>query len=80
MEWEYKGIIFDDVEVDEDGHYWSQICSDCIKKFNISKHLLDDHGHGICGVKGCKSEILNDDEIETVYIDFPEGEIKEIIA
>jgi len=59
----FNGVEFDDSNKDEHG-IWSQICGDCLKKHSIDKYHLDDHGSGICGVKGCQ----NDNE-SVVYID-----------
>ena len=61
--YEYQGISFDDVVKDDDGHLWSQICSECAKKVKPGKHSLDDVGSGICGVEGCENEA-------DYYIDF----------
>ena len=60
----FNGIAFDDVTMDEDGHYWSQICKSCAEKHNMPDSLLDECGSGICGVQGCENEA-------DYYIDFP---------
>ena len=62
----YKGIVFDDVVKDQDGHLWSQICLKCVEKYNleIKKDCLSDAaGFAICGVKDCNNE-------NEYYIDF----------
>jgi len=69
----FKGIIFDDATPKENDDYnaWSQICQGCKDKHNISIDYLDNNGSGICGVEGCNNE-------SGYYIDFPEGELKEL--
>ena len=71
--YEYKGIKFDDAnKADEEGlNDWSQICKHCVTKHNINNNMLDDAGQGICGVEGCNEEA-------DYYIDFKDGELKEI--
>ena len=64
----YNGIVFDDVTMDADRHYWSQICESCVSKYNIAKSLLDESGSGICGCQGCENEA-------DYYIDFPERNV-----
>lgn len=69
--YKYKGIAFDDyVYESKYDHTWSQICSSCIAKHNISKALLDEipSSDVCCGVSGCKNEA-------THYIDFPDQEV-----
>lgn len=82
MEYQWKGIIFDDVELgidtakrlhsvsDATDEYndWSQVCLHCVNKHNIPIELLDSAGSGICGIKGCENE-------SDFYIDFSEGEL-----
>lgn len=63
LEFEFKGIAFDDV-VEGEYNVWSQVCNACVEKHNIPKGLLDDAGQGICGVVGCENEA-------DYYIDFP---------
>ncbi len=57
---------FDDIIINLENEKWSQICSDCIKKLNISDRYLSNIGDGICGVKGC-----HNDNDSIVYVDFP---------
>ena len=61
--------IFDDIVFDDIG-CWSQICKDCLDKYpqlQDQKNItIEDHGSGICGVKGCGCE-------ETIYITFERG-------
>jgi hypothetical protein len=79
--WKYKGIRFDDatMKVEDDLNDWSQICPDCVKKYNIPESMLDDGGSGICGVEGCENDIDKEsDKTSMYYIDFPEGELIEI--
>ena len=64
----YNGVVFDDVTMDENRHYWSQICESCVSKYNIAKSLLDESGSGICGCQGCENEA-------DYYIDFPERNV-----
>jgi len=59
----YKGIVFDDYNIDENGNIWSQICADCLKKFKGIEHEVDEFGSGICGVRGCTNDSIH-------YIDF----------
>lgn len=69
MEWNYKGIKFDDIETEE-GCSQSQVCCDCVSKHNINKSILDPTASNpICGIKGCENEA-------DYYIDFPKGELK----
>ena len=52
----YKGIVFDDWGTDSDGHRWTEICPQCIKKYQeiITNELDDSHNAlGICSVLGC---------------------------
>lgn len=57
-------LAFDDYTNGEEG-VWTQICKDCVEKYNIDKKYLDECGSGICGVKGCNNEA-------DFYLDFPE--------
>jgi hypothetical protein len=70
----YKDIVFDDYTRDVDGHVWSQVCPECVKKYNLNvpsaTHCLDDFGSGICGVDGCWTGIGDIDDSDVVYIDF----------
>ena len=71
----YNGIEFDDVVINPSEYIdsgdrvievWSQICGGCQDKYSDKLvGLLDDHGSGICGIKGCG----NDDD-SVLYIDF----------
>ena len=61
----FNGVAFDDVTIDDNKHYWSQICESCVSKYNIAKSLLDESGSGICGCQGCENEA-------DYYIDFPD--------
>ena len=61
----FNGVAFDDVTMDADRHYWSQICESCVLKYNIAKSLLYESGSGICGCQGCENEA-------DYYIDFPD--------
>ena len=54
----WNGIKFDDFE-EEPSNYWSQVCEDCIKKYNIPKKYLDTVGCGICGVEGKLADFYN---------------------
>ena len=54
---------FDDINTDDEGFQWSQVCPSCIKTLKINKSILNDCGGGICGVKGCDND-------NTVYINF----------
>ncbi len=70
----YKGIIFDCYEQDEDGHYWSEICADCVEKYrDLIIDDIDDGGVacGACGVKGCDKVGDSNEEMHH-YIDFKE--------
>lgn len=68
-------LILDDFyyseEESEFKYYWTQMCQKCLKKHKdfLKKASIDNNGHGICGVKGCNNG-NEDDEIETVYVDF----------
>ena len=65
MLYNFNGVVFDDVTMDEDKHCWSLICESCVSKYNIAKSLLDSSGSGICGCQGCENEA-------DYYIDFPD--------
>ena len=71
----WNGIKFDDFE-EEPSNYWSQICEDCIKKYNIPKKHLDTVGCGICGVEGCEHTEDEGYEKKVLYIDIPKKEAK----
>ena len=62
--------LFDDIVFDDIGA-WSQICKDCLDKYpqlqDQKDITIEDHGSGICGVKGCECD-------ETTYITFERGE------
>ena len=64
---ERRKKVFDDITTDGDGHKWTQICAECVKKLNIPERLLDDAGSGICGVCGCDNEA-------DYYLDFEDDE------
>jgi hypothetical protein len=69
----YKGTVFDDYVQDEDGHYWSQICPDCIAKYfsaPSTDFYIDDFGSGVCGIEGCDNHFELYEEESTKYIDF----------
>ena len=74
--YKFNDIIFDDATIEKDGS-WSQICEICTKKNNLvgsggEYYSLDENcGSGICGIEGCNNE-------SGYYIDFPEGELKEL--
>tara|TARA_R100000353_G_C6477116_1_gene188117 strand:+ start:612 stop:953 length:342 start_codon:yes stop_codon:yes gene_type:complete len=61
--------LFDDIVFDDIGA-WSQICKDCLDKYpqllDQKDITIEDHGLGICGVKGCECD-------ETTYITFERG-------
>ena len=61
--------LFDDIVFDDIG-CWSQICKDCLDKYpqlqDQKDITIEDHGSGICGVKGCGCD-------ETTYITFERG-------
>lgn len=63
----FRGFIFDDYTISDDG-VWSQICKFCSNE-KLSERL-NDHGGGVCGVKGCN---CNDSEtdVDIYYVDFP---------
>ena len=77
---DFKGITFDDYTTDEDGHIWSQICEHCLRNHASKKisNYVDDHGGGVCGVKGCNNTD-EDSEINVYYIDFEKSLNKEIL-
>jgi len=73
----YAGMVFDDfIHPSFDNSIdvpWSQICIECEAQLNSlyqkdSKiiHYIENHGSGICGVKGC-------DNSQTSYINFLDG-------
>lgn len=66
---DFRGIPFEDVVQDDDGHVWSQICQQCVDKHEVQINILDEPGSGLCGVLGCENEA-------DYYIDFPDEEIK----
>ena len=58
------GLELDNVEENEDGTYWTQLCDEHGKiAEDSSEGSLDDTGSGICGVVGCQKEA-------TYYFDF----------
>ena len=62
----YKGIIFDDYATDSDGHYWSEICPQCVERNkDVITNELDDGGtaYSICSVFRC-------DNVAYYYFDF----------
>lgn len=63
-------LIFDDFTRDSDGEVWTQACSQCQAaiKDKFGNELFDDHGSGICGVKGCNAEDKN-----TAYVKLKKG-------
>lgn len=74
----YKGIEFDDYEVDEYG-VWTTICEVCQKKHQdrISKdYELQDEGLGCCGVKGCTNSTEAKVGIGVNYVDFDINEVE----
>ena len=66
--YKWNGIVFEDVEKDEDGHRWSGICQECKDKHNINDKHLDEGGSGCCMVDGCPNDA-------DYYIDFPDNEV-----
>lgn len=68
----YKGLIFDDFEQNEDGSYWAEICEECVEKhWEKIKDDIDDGGTalGCCSLKGCEN--MGEDEMTShYYIDF----------
>jgi hypothetical protein len=72
---EYKEIVFDDFEQDENGNYWAEICQECAQKYQEKIATeIDDGGtaRGICGVAGCCND--GNDAPLHFYIDFPKGQ------
>lgn len=67
---EYKGIIFDDWQVDKDA-VWAEICESCANNYMdlISGELDDGDAIGICSVSGCQVSGLDSDN-KHYYIDF----------
>lgn len=61
----FNEIVFDDITEDVYGK-WSQICQECVDKYQIDiRHLDINAGTGICGVEWCNNESDH-------YIDFPD--------
>lgn len=67
---EYKGIIFDDWQVDNDA-VWAEICESCVDDYKdlISGELDDGSAIGVCSVSGCNVSGLESDN-KHYYIDF----------
>ena len=67
---EYKGIIFDDWQVDHDA-VWAEICESCVDNYKdlISGELDDGSAIGVCSVSGCNVSGL-ESENKHYYIDF----------
>lgn len=68
----YKGIIFDEFVENEDGHYWAEICVECVEKYyDLIIDDIDDGGtaRGVCSVKGCWNS-GDSCEVMHYYIDF----------
>ena len=68
----FRGIHFDDFvskeDVSGDEVGWSQICQDCIDKYELDPRALSSlAGEAICGVEGCENEA-------DYYVDFHEEE------
>lgn len=69
----YKGLRFDDYTKDDDGHYWAEICTECVRKHcNIIASEIDDGktAMGACSVEGCKN---TGEDNEHYYIDFDDN-------
>lgn len=69
---EYKGIIFDDWQVDEETQgVWAEMCANCAEKYKdlISGELDDAGAIGICSVDGCTVSGQESDGPH-YYIDF----------
>ena len=52
------GVYFNDIVDDEVAGDWSQICSDCQRKYNFHKLKLDEYNidnDTVCGVRGCNN-------------------------
>lgn len=70
---EYKGIIFDDWNVDgETQGVWAEICQCCAEKYgDLIAGELDDAGAiGTCSVDGCDVNGLETENEHHYYIDF----------
>lgn len=67
----YKGIVFDDYVKDDDGHYWAEMCYDCLEKYKsaLTSEIKDDGGCGTCSVKGCTNN-CEWNGASNFYIDF----------
>lgn len=69
---EYKGIVFECWNVDEEyENVWGEICECCVGKYmDVLKDELDPGGCGACSVKGC--DVVGDDSDyeRHYYIDF----------
>lgn len=69
---EYKGIIFDDWNLDKaNGSVWAEMCAGCAEKYKdiISNELDDGDAIGVCSVSGCEISGL-ESENKHYYIDF----------
>lgn len=67
---EYKGILFDDFTVDENGGVWAEICQCCSEKYgDLISGELDDGAIGMCSVAGCDVSGQESDGPH-YYIDF----------
>lgn len=69
----WKGIIFEGIEENGYGGYWSGVCNKCVRKHKIPKRYLDEYGSGCCMVNGCPNEA-------DYYIDFPDKPIKDDVV
>jgi hypothetical protein len=60
------GVDFNDIVDDETAGDWSQICSDCQRKYKFPEHKLDEYNidnETICGIRRC-------DNIASLFITF----------
>lgn len=67
------GVDFNDIVDDETAGDWSQICSDCQRKYNFHKHKLDEYNidnETVCGVRRC-------DNIASLFITFDRQRLNE---
>lgn len=70
----YKGIAFDDYALDENGHYWAEMCAKCAEKYrdNITNELDDGNtAYGICSIYGCSNK--GENVTPHYYIDFDDN-------
>ena len=73
----YKGIVFDDFNIDGDGHVWAELCNECAAKYgNILSKELDDGktAPGVCGRKGCH-HTDEDTPYSHYYVDFDPSKV-----